>query len=318
MRRPSRPRSPFTAATVAVSAAAALLTSCGTVQVGSTGSTGSAGSNAEPTSTTTGPSCTPSTGANTPANTSASTPTSTGASPGGIRFTLSGPGCTEYEVTNQGTAPADVTVLLNRLTANGEALENLPHTVTALAPGATDRGRLSLGTAGTGGTPARLKVLSVRSVPSAEAPKPTGDCPASGLRLYADQGDAAMGLRAVGLLLQNCGTTPVTLDGYPQLQLLDLEHQPVDGIHLLSGGTEIATGTGADAPPKRFTLRPGERARSTLVWRNTTQDGAPVNVPYARVRATPTAAPVMVTPEFDLGTTGRLGIGAWQRQASTP
>lgn len=312
MRQPSRPRHPFTAATVAVSAAAALLTSCGTLPAGSAGSagnaenTGTTGNSAGP-AVTTGPSCRP------------AAPTASPQTPAGdVQFTLSGLDCTGYEVTNHGTGPADVTVTLSRLNAAGQALEKLTHTVSALAPGATDRGRLALGAPGLGATPVRLKVLTVRSVPTAEAPKPDGDCPKSGLRLSADQGDAAMGLRVVGLLLQNCGTSTVTLDGYPRLQLLDLDHKPVDGIRLLSGGTEIATGTGADAPPKRFALRPGERAHSTLVWRNTTESGDPVNVPYARVRATPDAAPVMVTPEFDLGTTGRLGIGAWQRRTETP
>ncbi|MFJ6776515.1 DUF4232 domain-containing protein, partial [Kitasatospora sp. NPDC091257] len=56
-----------------------------------------------------------------------------------------------------------------------------------------------------------------------------------------------------------------------------------------------------------------EGARTTLVWRNTTEAGAgdPLNAPYVRVRATPDAAPVTVVPEIDLGTTGRLGAGAW-------
>ncbi len=159
-----------------------------------------------------------------------------------------------------------------------------------------------------------MKIVKVRSVPSAEAPQPGGPCPASGLRLSADEGDAAMGLRVVGLHLRNCGTTTVTLDGYPTLQLLDQEHRPIDGVRLLSGGAQIATGTGADNPPQEIALRPGEGARTTLVWRNTTEDGTPVSAPYVRVRATPGAAPVMVTPELDLGTTGRLGIGAWARE----
>jgi len=162
-----------------------------------------------------------------------------------------------------------------------------------------------------------VKVLKVRSVPTAEAPSEGGACPPSGVRVYADRGDAAMGLRAVGLHLENCGTADVVLDGFPQVQVLDEAHAPVDGVQVLRGGAAIATGTGADAPARRFTVAPGGKAQATLVWRNTDDaSAAPVNAPYVRVRATPDAAPVMVTPELDLGTTGRIGVGAWQPDGS--
>ncbi|MFG3223798.1 DUF4232 domain-containing protein [Kitasatospora sp. NPDC048194] len=231
----------------------------------------------------------------------------------GVRIVSVGRTCVEYEVTNQGGERSDVTVEFARRSATGAALDRLTATVTGLAPGATERKRTELAGGGPHrpGAAPRVGIARVRSVPSAEAPQPGGPCPASGLRLYADQGDAAMGLRVVGLVLRNCGTSPVTLDGYPQLELLDLRHRPVEGVAILPGGSQIATGTGADAPPQRIELRPGEGAHATLVWRNTTEAGEPVNVPYVRVRATAQAAPVMVTPELDLGTTGRLGVGAW-------
>lgn len=83
----------------------------------------------------------------------------------------------------------------------------------------------------------------------------------------------------------------------------------------LPGDAAVATGTGADGPPRSIVLKPGERAYATLVWRNTVASvtNEPVNAPYARVWAKPGAAPVMVTPEFDLGTTGKLGVGPWKK-----
>ncbi|MFB7946695.1 DUF4232 domain-containing protein [Kitasatospora phosalacinea] len=249
--------------------------------------------------------------------------------------------CLEYEVTNPGTAAADVSVLFG-WSGSGERLsDNLSAVQRGVAPGASVRGRLPLA-----GAPVRpdlpvgalptftgvpdgvvprsagpsasarpvpgVKVVQVRSVPTAEAPSEGGPCPASGVRVYADRGDAAMGLRVVGLHLENCGTAELVLDGYPQVQVLDGAHAPVTGVQVLEGGSAIATGTGADAPPRRFTVPPGGKAGSALVWRNTNDASSdPVNAPYARVRATPGAAPVMVTPELDLGTTGRLGVGAW-------
>ncbi|MFJ5881626.1 DUF4232 domain-containing protein [Kitasatospora cineracea] len=258
--------------------------------------------------------------------------------------------CLEYEVTNPGTEAADVTVLFGWSGSGAGLSDNPSATQRALAPGASVRGRVLLAggpaepdlpvgavpsspsvpnAPGAPGSPrpsgpsgaARpvpgVKVVKVRSVPTAEAPSTGGVCPASGVRVYADRGDAAMGLRVVGLHLENCGTRDVVLDGYPGVELLDEAHAPVAGVQVLKGGSAISTGTGADAPPRRFTVAPGGKASAGLVWRNTTDlSGAPVNAPYVRVRATADAAPVMVTPELDLGTTGRIGVGAWAPERS--
>ncbi|GAA2117689.1 hypothetical protein GCM10009759_64360 [Kitasatospora saccharophila] len=261
-----------------------------------------------------------------------------------VRIVAVSADCLEYEVTNRGSEPADVAVLFGWSGSGGRLSVDPSVTQRALAPGASVRGRVQL-TGGpvepdrpVGGVPtgpvrpdplvsvapsssgpsgaARpapgVKVVRVRSVPTAEAPSEGGACPASGVRVYADRGDAAMGLRVVGLHLENCGTGDLVLDGFPQVEVLDEAHAAVPGVRTLEGGSAIATGTGADAPASRFTVPPGGRARSSLVWRNTNDASSdPVNAPYARVRATPGAAPVMVTPELDLGTTGKLGVGAW-------
>ncbi|KIQ66635.1 hypothetical protein TR51_03680 [Kitasatospora griseola] len=229
--------------------------------------------------------------------------------------------CAEFEVTNAGNEAADFSVLFG-WTGADQRLDTSPTgTVTAVPPGATVRGRIEVGAPKRpdGSRPPivpSVKISRVRSVPTAEAPSKGGPCPASGVRLYADEGDAAMGLRVVGLHLVNCGTSPVTVDGYPQVQALDEKHKAVDSLQVVKGGAAIATGTGADTPPRRIVLKTGEGARSAVVWRNTNDNIAsdPVNAPYLRVRATPDAAPVLVTPELDLGTTGRLGVGAWTRE----
>ncbi|MFJ2807911.1 DUF4232 domain-containing protein [Kitasatospora sp. NPDC087271] len=291
------------AGVVVVAACAALLVGCADGATGIPAASGSAGP------------C----GAPSPSS-SRDAQASPGLAQGGVRITAASSACAEYEVTNPEDETSDVTAVFSRLSAAGGALDNVTQVVSSLAPGATARGRIELdghGQARPGAGPL-VKIVQVRSVPSAEASRPGGPCPASGLRLYADDGDAAMGLRAVGLHLRNCGTSAVSVNGYPTLQLLDVEHRPVDGVRFLSGGAGIAGGTGADDPPQEIVLRPGEGARSTLVWRNTVEAGRPVNAPYVRVRATPDAAPVMVVPEIDLGTTGRLGVGAWAREDSRP
>ncbi|MFE2556237.1 DUF4232 domain-containing protein [Streptomyces sp. NPDC059352] len=227
--------------------------------------------------------------------------------------------CAEYTVTNKETELLTYTITFQFLSESGQAMTNAKETVEALAPGKTVRRTVSAAdvppdAAGSG----RVRIVTVRSVPTAEAPSQAGPCPASGVRVSADDGDAAMGLRVVGLHLENCGTTPYSLHGYPRIQLRDEDRGPVTGVELLQGGETIAGGTGAEGPARPLVLRPGERAHAGLVWRNTVEGGVgdPVNAPYARVWAKPGAAPVTVTPELDLGTTGKLGVGPWKKDGT--
>ncbi|WP_431676399.1 DUF4232 domain-containing protein [Kitasatospora sp. KL5] len=257
----------------------------------------------------------------------------------GVRITGSGPLCTEFEVTNRGSEPFTYTVTFTHLSQAGQAMSVSRQTVPDVAPGRTVAGTVAAGgpssalpeqhmvgvvptgagaSASAGG--GRVRITRVRSVPSKEASAEPGVCPPSGTRVYADEGDAAMGLRVLGLHLENCGAGTVELNGYPELQVVDEEHRPVGSVRILHGGSAISTGTGADEPPRPVTLGPGERAYAGLVWRNTVEAGTadPVNAPYLRVRAKAGADPVMVIPELDLGTTGRLGVGAWKQDRTLP
>ncbi|WP_181804508.1 DUF4232 domain-containing protein [Streptomyces shenzhenensis] len=219
-----------------------------------------------------------------------------------------------YQVTNDGGEAMTYTVLFDFTTDTGAVMADKKVTVAAVQPGRSTSGTVHLGVLAPGASPVtRVKVAEVTKVPADEAPAETGACPSSGVRLWADDGDAAMGLRVVGLHLENCGKRDYALDGYPELSLLDDDREPVQGIRILHGGAAIASGTGFDDPPGPFVLKPGESALSGLVWRNTTLAGTAVNVPYVRVLAKPGAAPVTVTPGLDLGTTGKLGVGAWKR-----
>ncbi|MFD2120075.1 DUF4232 domain-containing protein [Streptomyces cirratus] len=106
---------------------------------------------------------------------------------------------------------------------------------------------------------------------------------------------------------------PLRTRRYPGLQLLDESRKPVTGVEVLHGTADISTGLPGDVPPAPLTLGPGESASATLAWRNTTGSGDAVNAPYARVTAKPGAPAMTVTPELDLGTTGRLGVSAWRK-----
>ncbi|MGW9450646.1 DUF4232 domain-containing protein [Streptomyces sp. NPDC055632] len=325
MRRTALPALALPAATCLL-----LLTACGTERPGAA---------ASPTSST-AQDCGAgaATGSGPPAGAEASTgaeaPTASGASagdasPGGDEVVVIGTGtapgagrtrpCATYSVTNRGTEPRTYTVTFRFLSVQtGTGLANPEETVRDVAPGRTVRRTVTPEGISPDAAAGQVSVdvLTVRSVPVAEEPSEGGACPPTGVRVYADEGDAAMGLRVVGLHLENCGTRPYRLKGYPRVEPLDEAHARPDGVSVLEGGDAIASGTGADGPPEQLVLAPGERAHAVLVWRNTVDsvtDG-PVNAPYARVWAKPGAAPVMVIPEFDLGTTGKLGVGPWKKE----
>lgn len=219
-----------------------------------------------------------------------------------------------FEITNGGKRAATYTVTFGFLSASGGAVGNVDQTVAAVGPGRTVKGTVAMTEAAAHAPDVSgIEVIKVRSVPVDEASSASGECPASGLHVYADQGDAAMGLRVVGLHLVNCGTRTYELGGYPELEILDADHDSVDGVRILQGTDRISPAAGGDGRPQPLALRPGEAAQSTLAWRNTTGFGEPVNAPYVRVRAKPGADPVMVQPELDLGTTGQLGVGPWKK-----
>ncbi|WP_307853921.1 DUF4232 domain-containing protein [Streptomyces tagetis] len=221
------------------------------------------------------------------------------------------PRCTvTYTVTNPEKEPFTYTITFGFHSEREPAGSRTPRAVVEVEAGGTLRRTVEESAPDLGFD--RVGISDVKRVPTAQAPAVGGPCPASGLRLTADDGTAAAGLRVVGLRLENCGSHPYSVEGYPVLDLLDSAHKPVEGIRIVEGGEGIALVTGFDDPPRPVTLKPGEAATAGLMWRNTTEFGDAVTVPYVRVRARDGADPVMVTPHLDLGTTGALGVSAWR------
>ncbi|MEV5528238.1 DUF4232 domain-containing protein [Streptomyces prunicolor] len=157
--------------------------------------------------------------------------------------------------------------------------------------------------------------------PAAGWSKPAGPvCPREGIRVTAGPVNPALGLRAMTLTLENCGTRAYRVQGHPEIRLLDRDQQHVTGVSVIHGSGGIATVTGFDDPPDAVTLAPGERAFAGLLWRNTaTGFGAADYVPYLTVAVRTGALPVLLSPDggLDLGTTGRLGVGPWRASTST-
>ncbi|MEU0152592.1 DUF4232 domain-containing protein [Micromonospora fulviviridis] len=150
--------------------------------------------------------------------------------------------------------------------------------------------------------------------PAASTAPSAPTCSPEGIRITELGVDAAMGLRAMGLELVNCGDRPYVLEGHPAPSLRDADRDPLT-VHVIPGARPITAGF--DHPPTRIVLRPGERATAALLWRNLVTDATVVasNGAYldvAPVRGRP-AYPVELDGPIDLGNTGRLGVSAWKR-----
>ncbi len=148
------------------------------------------------------------------------------------------------------------------------------------------------------------------------------DCSVDGVHFGVTGADAASGLRVLTLVMENCGTVPLTVEGYPRVRLFDEDGAPVT-VAVRRGAGEIATLPAFDAPPAEVTLRPGEQAHAGMVWRNLVTD-ATVNATTAhRLRASagggkpwqdvPLVLPDGTPVTIDLGDTGELGTQPWVR-----
>lgn len=163
-----------------------------------------------------------------------------------------------------------------------------------------------------GGDPTGPPPKPPSSTPSASV-EPVVECPESGVRIRSTGGDAAMGLRALGLELVNCGDRPYRLNGYPTVWVLDEQRKPI--ILAVQNGAKDIT-SGYDQPPQPITLQKGERAVATVLWRNLVTDSTVVATDGAYLSVAPAAGQPAeeVDPHgpVDVGNTGRIGVSAWR------
>lgn len=177
--------------------------------------------------------------------------------------------------------------------------------------------------AGCGAHPAppasEIPITSVTSTTSHTVPY-EDRCPAEGVRLLVAGVEAAMGLRVLTVQLTNCGSEPYTVHGYPSVRLFDEEREPVEVV-VRQGAGGIATVPAFDVPPRPVTLRPGEHARTGLLWRNLVTDSTVAATTAVRLelasasgrpwQPVPLGAPAVT---IDLGNTGELGVRAWTKE----
>lgn len=141
-------------------------------------------------------------------------------------------------------------------------------------------------------------------------------CPPEGVRFEVGQGDAAMGLRVLGITLVNCGSRIYGLNGYPAVRSLD-EDRVALKVRVLHGVKEIiGSAMPWDGLPQPVVLKPGQRAGAAVAWRNTYDDirKPPVTVRFLDIAPLPGRPSQVVAPDggLDLGSTGRIGVSAWE------
>ncbi|MFJ2768905.1 DUF4232 domain-containing protein [Streptomyces sp. NPDC087300] len=142
----------------------------------------------------------------------------------------------------------------------------------------------------------------------------TPRCPKSGVTMSPGMVTATMGLRAMSVTVTNCGKGTRQLNGYPDIRVRGVDKQ-LFRVNVLKG-TEPVT-TMDDPGPRRVTLKPGESAYTSLVWRYSAVDAATLagSGVYVEIGTGKGAARQTIEPDggLDIGETGMLGTTAWQR-----
>ncbi|MGW7052004.1 DUF4232 domain-containing protein [Streptomyces sp. NPDC054887] len=93
-------------------------------------------------------------------------------------------------------------------------------------------------------------------------------CSSGGPEVSMGEVEAALGHRAVGLTLTNCGKDPHQVFGYPSVQALRTDGEVLD-VWVRRGSSYM----GRDEGPVPVLLAPGESVRSLLSWTSNPKTG---------------------------------------------
>jgi hypothetical protein len=140
-------------------------------------------------------------------------------------------------------------------------------------------------------------------------------CRPPGVKIMISRADAASGLRVVTVWLENCGTRPYTVDGYPSLRILDRSGRPTPRIAVYQGLGNVTHVPDYDGPTRRVTLRPHGRVTALIAWRDlvTRTD---VNATFGdmfELAATPGDPVHRLTNggRIDVGNTDKVAVSPW-------
>ena len=148
------------------------------------------------------------------------------------------------------------------------------------------------------------------SLRTTSPPPPKPRC-VDGVEISAGETDGAMGLRATGIKLRNCGKKRYTVDGYPALDVLGEDRKPLK-LRVLHGVSEVAMIDQWNVRPKRITVEPGESVTAVLVWRNLTTDAEKaVTGAYLSVARADGEPRHRIPYSVDAGNTGKVAVSPW-------
>ena len=148
--------------------------------------------------------------------------------------------------------------------------------------------------------------------PSSPTPSPTFTPPEpttspSGLTLRVGQVEAALGHRASVVTLTNDGEQAVTVEGYPEVRVLDADGQDL-GVHTEHDSSYMAI----DPGPAAVSVAPGEQVLSVISWSSTVTDpDAAERGAYVVVTAIPGQPQQTFPLDADLGSAGEVSLTAW-------
>ena len=147
--------------------------------------------------------------------------------------------------------------------------------------------------------PARQTVTPIPTLP------PT-TCPPSGAAITVSVVDPALGHRAVTVTLTNCGSKTLTINGYPEVAVLNEKRKPFK-LTVAHGSSYMAT----DPGPTRIRLAPGKTVLASIAWSNTVTYGDNNKGSYFAISWRKGVAPVIWPEYVDIGTSGKITLTAW-------
>jgi hypothetical protein len=146
---------------------------------------------------------------------------------------------------------------------------------------------------------------TVGPTPTPTPPRPT--CPPTGASISVGPVDAALGHRAVVIKLTNCRATPITVNGYPDIAVLNAKRRTMN-VTITRGNSYMAI----DPGPTKLSLRKGQTALAVVSWSSTVEAGEDKEAgTYLAVARAATDHPVVWPVDTDLGTTAKLTQTAW-------
>ncbi|MFI5711099.1 DUF4232 domain-containing protein [Kribbella sp. NPDC051620] len=150
------------------------------------------------------------------------------------------------------------------------------------------------------------------------APTPTpppARCPANGARIAIGIVEATMGHRSIELKLTNCSAAPMTIDGYPHVDVLDPERNKM-AVTVTPGSSFMAK----DPGPARIRVAKGESVLAVVSWFNTADmiSGDKVAGSFLSVARGTTERPVVWPVNTDIAVKARLSLTAWSLKLPQP